>query len=335
MARTYRSRQLAILRDNERAMSALFADLAARASAEVSHYADAEGNVPVSRTWQIQEAVGALVMALFIGRGPSGQDAPFIVQPNGAPLPLAPYPRTLLNSIQAALLVQAERQQAIMQRYVPADVAQAIALRAGPASLPPLSGRGYTSPMAWIDPAGRTLSDRIWRTGGVTRRKLDALLDDMIAEGRGSQEIAREVEQFLQPGRNTIRTRKPYGRDASFDAMRLARTEISTNAHNAATAGAQLNPFVQEATWNLSGSHPEFDICDRLAADSPYPVNEIPAIPHPQCLCYITYNTAGKPSDIVDQLRAEMQAGSGPLLDTSRLLLRPDRFVQAMMREGV
>ena len=124
--------------------------------------------------------------------------------------------------------------------------------------------------------------------------------------------MAKELETFLQPGR-TLRTRRPYGKDASFDAMRLARTE-TTRAHaQAQEKSALANPFVSEMGIRLSGSHPKTDICDTAAAESPFPKDGIPdryRVPlHSHCLCSYYYVTTDKPTVVAKRMREDVEDG--------------------------
>lgn len=164
----------------------------------------------------------------------------------------------------------------------------------------------YESAHEWVDPNGYRLSDRIWQAGLRTRQKVDALLAEAIREGRSAESIARRLEQFLVPGRAKVRTDKPYGTDASADAMRLARTEITRAHGEAARVAAVRNPYVEQMNFNLSHSHPRPDICDQLADGSPYPVDSAP-IPgqdtHPHCLCYLTSLVAQSPAEVTEELR--------------------------------
>jgi hypothetical protein len=118
----------------------------------------------------------------------------------------------------------------------------------------------------------------------------------------------------LLPSRAPIRTKTPYGRDGSFDAMRLARSEI-TRAHNAASLeSAKSNPFVQGIDWKLSARHPHVDICDSIATlgmgnerlKDPYPVDSAP-VPvqdsHPQCICV---SLPSVDPNAVDQIIADL-----------------------------
>jgi hypothetical protein len=160
--------------------------------------------------------------------------------------------------------------------------------------------------LTWIDSRGYNLSDRIWNVSELTASQIDLFLQEGIAQGVSSLTLAKTLEQFLLPGRALPRTDRPYGTDASFNALRLARSEI-TRAFSVATKTAgMLNPFVDRAYWNLSGSHPEIDECDGFAEESDanngYAPEDVP-VPgddsHPQCLCFLTHSTISE-SDFLD-----------------------------------
>ena len=80
---------------------------------------------------------------------------------------------------------------------------------------------------------------------------------------------------------------------AQYQAKVIARTERIA-AHRAAYERSMRDkPWVKGFKWALSGaSHPRPDICDLLANQNlhglgpgGYPVNAVPATPHPNCTC--------------------------------------------------
>lgn len=311
-----------LLNGAQRELQTLFAGLSERVALLVYNAANADGVIPPERGRDLRVAVGSAVDAVFTGTLP-GQRGRFAFGTDGV-TPLADYPRLLNTWIVKAVQVAVAPHARYMQRVVPEDV-QAQWGRL-PVRVSEQDGGSTTArlvnvlfrpnPLAWyepahtwVDPNGYRLSDRIWNTDQAVRLKLDRVLAQMINEGRGSREIANSVTRFLNPGRSAITTTRPYGTRVSYDAMRLARTEI-TRAHSAATkASALANPYVVEMDWNLSASHPKVDICDALAAGSPYPKESAP-IPvvdsHPQCICYATARTAGMNVDITEQLRTDL-----------------------------
>lgn len=327
MAQTYRSKFLGVVRQNEEQMTALLGSLAAYAAQEVNRRADAEGNVPKGATYEIQAAVGSRVVRAFLGRGGTGQREAFRVLQNGTVYPLADYPRILWTNIEKATEIYVEKHAGMMNRYLeraprvqmamqhanrdPFREAKQVSEQILRVFKPNLLAQ-YEPPHRWVDPNGYTLSERVWRTAGNTRRKLDLFLEERIAQGDGALRISRDLEAFLQPGRQLRRTTAPYGTDASYDAMRLARTEIARAAARANEMSAAMNPFVQGVETVLSPQHPCCDICDEAAESGPWPVDEIPdkyRIPmHPHCMCRYREVLIDNPQEVLDQLRDEIRS---------------------------
>ena len=341
MAQSYRGRFISILAANERRMKALFTDLANALIGELTRRAGPDGTIPRSAWPDVQTAVGARVTAFFVGRIGSGQRAPFDVLQDGTVYPFSPYAQALWQAITDAVHVPVEQEATLMRRVIPPDV---VAVMRGATGDPFVAAKAqvreqvfrpnplarYDAPHLWVDPNGYTLSERIWNTAGDTRRRLDAMLEDGIRRGRGvlnletggATGLARDLEQFLIPGRSLRRTRAPYGVDASFDAMRLARTEITRAHGRAAQVAAAMNPFVEQMQWVLSSSHPKPDICDINANGGPngdgiYPLNEVPPYPgHPGCLCTLrpVVIPADRRETIFDELRADVRSTRAELV---------------------
>lgn len=160
---------------------------------------------------------------------------------------------------------------------------------------------------------GYRLSDRIWRADAKTRNMVDGLLAHEIRNGTSAVKIAKQLEGFLKPERAGVRTKKPYGRWGSYDARRLARTEI-TAAHGRATMGAaRANPFVGGVAWLLSNAEREDWPCncvdnserDNGMGPGVYKVNDVPAYPdHPHCICTLSPQTVASPKEVAQDLRA-------------------------------
>lgn len=245
----------------------------------------------------VVRAAGDIIMSLFVG--PDGRSA-FAADGVTA---LAPYP-ALLNIHLAVVQAQAVRvHQRWLEKRLPEDVLRWLqGARPPEDSLDALSEQrraedvlnaayrrrvlaAYDRAHTFVDPNGYVLSDRIWRGGVATRARIDAMLAEGIRNGTGSLDLSNLLERFLLPTRAALRTRKPYGRDASFDGMRLARTEITAAFGRTTVLSAQLNPFVTQVIWRLSASHPRIDICDALASQGPYDPDRVPPYPpHPQCV---------------------------------------------------
>lgn len=137
---------------------------------------------------------------------------------------------------------------------------------------------------------GLRLSDRIWRTSRTWQRAAARVIEDMVARGQNSREAARYIDRYLQPQTHTAlkaETRRRLGvpKDVSMEAMRLAVTEMNNAFHEGTILAGRATPSYQGIHWRLSHSHVVPDICDRLAAGSPYRKGEEPTKPHPWCRC--------------------------------------------------
>lgn len=148
------------------------------------------------------------------------------------------------------------------------------------------------------------LSARVYKNAELSSGRIDRMIKAGIVQGLSARELAKSIEKYISP--NT-----PGG--VAYAAMRLARTELNNAFHDEQKAVAEGKPWVKPK-WNLSATHTEHihDECDELAkGHSPgcpagvYEVDEYPDKPHPQCLCYITYDTLPE-KDMVALLRAKL-----------------------------
>lgn len=351
MTATYRQRFLGVLARAERDFADVFAALNDQITVELARAAGGDGTIPPARAQAVRDEVGARVTATFLGiaRG-QGTPAyrPFQVQ-LGRVLPLSPYMATLWGHIEDVTRLAVDQHAAMMhQRLAGApDVRRALerATRnpfaqrvAEQADYNPRPFLAYDPPHRWVRPDGYTLSDRIWRTAGDMRRQIDRVLAEGIAQGKGALQIAKDLEPYLQPGRVGRLTRKPYGTRASYDAMRLARTEITAAHTRAGLMSANLNPFVSGYRVALSRQHPQPDICDTVVAGGPYALDDVVNLPplHPHCLCTVLWETAISPEDAIQALREQMAMQIGPTAPGDLLVdmigpLLADKLVQILL----
>lgn len=149
---------------------------------------------------------------------------------------------------------------------------------------------------------GMKLSDRIWEKGTEAREAIRSIIWDGTARGRDAVKIARDIEKYVRHGRGTLtqdypnmmaRMGKRIPKNLSYEALRLARTEMTMAFQEGTYAAGRVNPSYRGVRWMLSSSHPLRDVCDDLAeADlyglgpGGYPAGEEPITPHPNCLCY-------------------------------------------------
>lgn len=292
--------------------------LAARIVVIVNRYAQVPPDgvdrvLPTTRRTRddLKSAVWSEVLKpYFIGAG----DEPLTgVRANSA------YARRIVDGIDAMLANEVRRQVAIVRKYADdvvwdwlTDTSRVIS-EIGP------TRHSYDAFHLFVDEKGYRLSDNIWQSAVDVRTRIDRLMVYHIQQGTAAVTIADLVEPFLTGTEAGRTTRTPYGRVGSYSARRLARTEITAAAGRATVNANMANPWVQGTKWNLSGSHPDVDICDDNASGGPkgdgvYPNDGVPQYPaHPHDLCYLTGEVVARPGDVTRALRAEIDAAQGRL----------------------
>lgn len=143
----------------------------------------------------------------------------------------------------------------------------------------------------WED--GLKLSDRIWILDKRTKREIERIVLEEIASGRPASDRVLEarLNKLLNPSRRAIRT-SLHGRNVSFDAARLLRTERTIVFREADRMASLKNPGLTGIAWNTSGD--ACSICEDLASHDEglgigvYKPENLPGNPHPQCMCYTT-----------------------------------------------
>jgi hypothetical protein len=131
------------------------------------------------------------------------------------------------------------------------------------------------------------LSEKVYRSKVSINSRIDRMVNSALARGLSAKEFAGEIRDYINP--NT-----PGG--LRYASMRLARTEINNAAHAVAIDSVQGKPWVTGMKWHLSSSHPRVDVCNSLASGGRkglgiYPTDQVPAKPHPHCLCFVTPET--------------------------------------------
>lgn len=131
------------------------------------------------------------------------------------------------------------------------------------------------------------LSKTVWRSNSFNNRRIDRIIQQHLASGSDARTLASAVRELVDPD---VRG------GVSYAANRLARTEINNAFHATSVREYVEDDIVEYVEWNLSGSHKKPDICDDYAFHQHvdgqpggyWLPKEVPAKPHPHCLCYIT-----------------------------------------------
>ena len=134
------------------------------------------------------------------------------------------------------------------------------------------------------------LSDRIYKNWFQSRAHINREVSKALLRGLNARDFARAVSSTINPG-------VPGG--ISYNATRLARTEINNAFHFTSIRYTREMPWVEGYKWNLSGSHPKLDICNEYADKNHddigrgvFKKGNVPGKPHPHCFCFITTVTA-------------------------------------------
>ncbi len=166
---------------------------------------------------------------------------------------------------------------------------------------------------------GLFLSDKIWSKNVKYRDTMTKILQTAVAEGQDCVKTARMLDEYVLKGKKTLVDNYPnmikrmgnrIPNDISYEALRLARTEMTAAYGEGVLVAAKVNPATQGIKYILSKSHPKKDICDDITGvDSyglgigVYPIDNAPSYPfHPHCLCVVlTVNE--QPKDLVQRLK--------------------------------
>lgn len=165
---------------------------------------------------------------------------------------------------------------------------------------------------------GLKLETRIWNQSKIYKQGVNNILINGVAEGKDCVSVARSLETYIKKGKSTlakdypemISRMKRVPENISYEALRLARTEMAAAYGMGTMKSAELNPVNEGIQFMLSSSHPEYDICDEICdADNyglgpgVYPIDKAPDYPfHPNCLCIATQKNAD-PDDLIDRLK--------------------------------
>jgi len=146
---------------------------------------------------------------------------------------------------------------------------------------------------------GLFLSDRIWQQGVNLRSVMRDVIQTSVATGMDAKRVARILQRYVREGKQTLAKDYPnmmkrmgsrIPEDMCYEALRLARTEMTAAFGEGTVSAAQVSPSYIGMKWVLSHNHPVVDICDTLAEHDEglgrgvySPGNEPPFPAHPNC----------------------------------------------------
>jgi hypothetical protein len=143
--------------------------------------------------------------------------------------------------------------------------------------------RNIDALLARVFTTAQPLSQLVYKNKALTNGWVERAVNSALARGATVAELADDVKDLINPNTKG---------GVSYAAKRLARTEINNAYHAQSIDSARDKPWVTGTEWRLSNSHPTPDRCNEYAAADNglgrgvWPVERVPAKPHPQCLCY-------------------------------------------------
>ena len=166
---------------------------------------------------------------------------------------------------------------------------------------------------------GLHLSERIWNASEKSRDAMRAIVTAGV--GEDAVTVARALETYVRKGAAVTTAHYPQMLERmgsrippniDYNALRLARTEL-TAAYGEATIGAaKASPGIKKVRWVLSNTHPRTGICDSYASGGDgrgvYDAKDCPLAPaHPNCLCTIQ-PAPEDPEEMAKRLKAWLNA---------------------------
>lgn len=180
---------------------------------------------------------------------------------------------------------------------------------------------------------GQGLSKRLWKDVNASGDKIEEAIMSMIAEGKGSTEIAKNLTQFAKGGHRTwdkIKIKEKlgssyagkYGGKIDYEALRLARTTLNHQAQLTQKSANQVNPYAQKLKYH--SAHQADRTCQQCI-DRDGKIFDIDKCPldHPNGMCHmeVVYCINGKEvsstqmaEDIGKWIRGEENSGTMDIL---------------------
>lgn len=173
------------------------------------------------------------------------------------------------------------------------------------------------------------LSSAIWGADKKVQDAIDKIVSIGTAQGKSAYEIAKDIEEYVQPGArkpsrtisswrydrngNKIRDTFYFGR-VDYNAQRLARTMISHAYQQAFETVNKNDPFVEYYIWHTSNFHGRVcDIC-RARDGQKFKKDELP-LDHPNGMCTFEAYSPYSMKQIAQKIGAWYDSPSGTFPD--------------------
>ena len=174
---------------------------------------------------------------------------------------------------------------------------------------------------ARLDISRIPLAESVYHNQQLAAGKVDDIVNVALARGASARELARDVRRFVRPDvKGGVR----------YAALRLGRTELNNAFHAQQVQSGIDTPWTTGLQWNLSGSHTTPDECNEYAETSHYrggdagvfKPEEVPAKPHPNCLCFTTPVTLSRDAFIKAYERGDFDTFVDRLMSNGSMTFR-------------
>lgn len=162
-----------------------------------------------------------------------------------------------------------------------------------------------------------SLSKSIWGHTAKTKKDINTIIAEGIAQNKGAYDIAKDLERYVNPS-----ARKPWdwskvypgtALKVDYNAQRLARTMVSHAYQQSFVRTTQRNPFVTKYKWEASNSSRLCELC--ASRDGVlFEKDELP-LDHPNGMCTFTAVTDMSMVDMADRIADWVEGKSDPELD--------------------
>lgn len=292
---TYRQQFLSLLAEQERTLTAAYADLAEQVIGALAQ-------APEMRTRQneVLQRVAAIILAFYLA---SPAMTALATTPDGRVQPMSPYMRILWATMRQAAQLAAAQHAAFLRRQFAGQPELLRRMEAARYSfvsneaMTAVSERGaefladYAPPHLYPRADGKVLEERIRFAAVDHSTRTAGLLRELFAEGATLAVIAGLLRRFFTPDELLPRG-GTYGRSAVVRGMAIARSEPVFAFGVTQRVGAILNPFAKQAVVRRSSSNAKAcPICDPMVGI--YPADDYP-VPgfHPHCVCRVDFVTS-------------------------------------------
>lgn len=172
-------------------------------------------------------------------------------------------------------------------------------------------------------PQGLMFSQRVWNITFSAQRAITNEIQLAVLQGTSPANLSRTIRGFLQQpeslfrrvgkdgqlvlsrAANAFRPGQGVYRSAFKNAIRLARTEMARAYHEGTIRYGLARQDIKGFIWRTASGEP-CPICSDL--DGVYfPKDDVPAIPHPNCFCYleIVYTSEQTPDRTAGDLKQD------------------------------